>query len=261
MKLTILGSGTSIIRKERRATSFLLEVNNKLLMFDCGWGSGTNCLEAGYPLEKIDHLLISHPHSDHMGNLMNIIQSIVVQGLYFPEKKRTEPFHIHAYKGFRQNYETLRSIMFPERIEPFEIKITEYLFNSTEIDDLIIQARQVRHGENYFNAVGWRLQFRDKVFVFSGDSGYTDELVKLAFSADLAIIEMGVSLKEFQKDGPRPNHLGPLECAEIAAKAGVKKLVLSHLNDTEDYKESEKEIRKKFTGEIIFAQDLMVVKI
>lgn len=36
MKLTVLGSGTAMIRKERRAPSFLLELGGKKLLFDCG---------------------------------------------------------------------------------------------------------------------------------------------------------------------------------------------------------------------------------
>ena len=86
MKLTIIGSGTPIINLKRHASSFLLEIDDgQLLLFDCGWGCGINIVESGYDLQKIDHIFITHPHGDHLGGLINILQSIYVKGLYFIE--------------------------------------------------------------------------------------------------------------------------------------------------------------------------------
>lgn len=260
MRLTIIGSGTSIIRKERKAPCFLLEVVEKKLLFDCGWGAGLGILEAEYKIEDLDHIFITHPHADHLGNLMNLLQSIYVQGLYFTKKKRTKPFYLHGYKGFRDDYQKLREMMFPEGGEPYEIKIFEYAFNSREQDEMIIQAREVQHCPERFHAVGYRIQYKDKAFVYSGDTGYTDELIRLAFHADLAIFEMGISIKEYKELGPRPNHLSPYECGLIAQKAGVKKLIVSHLNDLSNPKDAQAEIHRMFQGEIIFAKDLLVVE-
>lgn len=261
MHLTVIGSGTCIIRPDRFAASYLLEANKQFLLFDCGWGSGINLVRAGYKLEKLDHIFVTHPHADHLGNLMNILQSIFVTGLYYPNRKRTKTLFLHGYRGFRDNYEQLRKIMFPERIEPFETKIYEYDNNSREQDDFIIQARPMAHGQGYFNAVAYRLQYHDRAFIYSGDTGFTEELIKLAFNADLAVFEMGVSIEEYQKDGPRPNHLAPYECGLIAAQAGVKKLILSHLNDLTEESAATKEVRKNFSGELIFATDLKKISV
>lgn len=96
--------------------------------------------------------------------------------------------------------------------------------------------------------------------MYSGDSGFSEKLITSARNADIAVVEASVSSKMFEELGPRPNHLSPYECGLIAAKAGVKKLVLSHLYDTATKGQIVKEARKNFSGKIIVSRDLEVVR-
>lgn len=263
MKLTIIGSGSAVIRKERKAPSMVLEVGNKTLLFDCGWGCGVNLLEAGFDIQKIDHIFITHPHADHMGDLVSLIFSMTVTGIFLPEKKRTKPLVIHGYKGLKKDFEVLHKIMHPEMIKygfPFKLKVLEYTNSSRKIDDFDIKSKEVNHTE-FFNAVAFRIEKGKKSFVYSGDTANNENLVKLSKDADLAVYEMSVPDWYFKKRGPAPTHLSPEECGQIAAQAGVKKLVLVHLYDNEPAKETRKAIKRNFKGQLIIPKDLQKIRI
>lgn len=257
MKLTVLGSGICIFKQGRKGPAFLIETNNQLILMDCGWGFGDNLLKAGYNPQDIDHVLISHPHADHMGSLMNILQSIYVAHKFLRRQKRTKPLHLHGYLGFKKDYETLRSMMFPERPEPYKIKLYEYSDTKNSFDSITIQGKEVKHNPHLFHSVGYRLEHKGKTIAYSGDSSYDETLIELAENADMAIFEASNPPKEYRKNGPKPNHLSPFEAGLLAQKAGAKKLGLVHIYfDLTTEQEITDEVRKNFDGELFLLHDL-----
>jgi ribonuclease BN (tRNA processing enzyme) len=259
MKLTILGSGTAIMCAERKGPSFLLETCGQLMMFDCGWGSGGQVLKAGYGLEQIDHIFITHPHPDHMGNLLGILQSILVSGMYFPQTKRSKTLYLHGYQGFKQDYETLRQISFPERIEPFRIEVFEYLETTKKMGDLTITSREVPHNPRLFKSIAYRIECEGESFFYSGDSSYSEALAELAKGADIAVFEIGVPPRQYREFGPHPSHLSPFEVGQLAAKAQTRHLVLSHVYAATNEVEALADVGRLFSGKTTVAQDLMVI--
>lgn len=242
----------------------MLEAGKKLLLFDCGWGAPMNIIRAGFNIQKINQIFISHPHADHMSSLINILQSIFVSGIFYPETKRTQPLYLHGYKGFKKDLHTLIKIMSPElMIEklPYQIKVFEYTDNRREIDKIKIQGRKVKHFPQEFHSTAFRVSCRDKIFVYSGDCGYDDNLVKLSQNADLAAFEATISYTYVKKFGAAPNHLSDFEAGIIAAKAKVKKLVLFHLYDKLKYSGNRLlAIKKNFKGKAYISRDLMKIK-
>ena len=75
-------------------------------------------------------------------------------------------------------------------------------------------------------AFGYRVEHDGVVIAYSGDTGETDALVELARGADLLLAE--ASFLE-QPDLPADLHLTARQAAEYAARAKVKRLVLTHL--------------------------------
>lgn len=258
MKLTILGCGICIMKEDRTGPAYLVEAGNQLLLLDCGWGFGKNFLKAGYELRNLDHILISHPHADHMGNLMNILQSIFVSGLFFPEEqKREKPLFLHGYKGFTKDYETLRKMMFPERKEPYNIKLFEYPDNLSSFGDVTIIGCEVKHNPHFFHSCAYRISYQNKSVVYSGDTSFDEALIKLSKGADFAIYEASTPPKSYRENGPARNHLSPYQAGLIAEKAGVGSLALVHVYyDLTTVAEIEEEARKNFKGELIFPHDL-----
>lgn len=262
MKLVILGSGICIFKKDRKGPAFLIDTGDQQILFDCGWGFGENFLRAGYDLLNLDRIVISHPHADHMGGLMNILQSLFVDVLYFPEKKRTKPLYLHGYKGFIKDYETLRTIMFPEKMEPYEIKLFEYPNNTNTFEDITLTGMEVQHNPKYFNSSAYRLEHNGKVFMYSGDTSMDETIATLSKDADIALYEASNTTKSYNETGAKPNHLSPFEAGLLAQKAQVKKLGLVHIYyDLTTKEEIQTEVTKNFTGELFFPSDLQVVEI
>ena len=129
----------------------------------------------------------------------------------------------------------------------------------------------------------YRFDTKYKSVVFSGDTGPSEKLVNLANGADILVSEVGTvedTIATFEKNGIWKNktdaekagfikhikeqHLTPQDVGEMAQKAGVKKVVLSHLAPTiypNDKYERWKDLTKKyFSGEVVVAEDLMRIK-
>lgn len=262
-KLIELGSGSAVLRKRRKSSCHLVEIANKLIMLDCGWGV-TNIVQTSYDLQKIDHILISHPHVDHLGNLINTLQSIYVSGLYYPETTRTKPLHLHGYQGFAQDYEQLRKLLFPERTEPYQIIIHEGDHSNDSFDGLKITHTEITHNPHLFHAASYRIEAEEngviKSLAYSGDCGYDERLIKISENADIGIFEMSNSPEKFTKNGPTPNHISPYECGQIAAKAELKNLVLVHWYDDSPQEAVIAEVQKNFKGKILIPEDLDTIE-
>ena len=266
MKLTILGSGSGFIREKRTSASFLLNADSgEAFLLDAGWGAPSRLLQAGQNIQSIDHILISHPHADHIGSLMNILQSMLLAGYEttgkgYQERKRKKPLYLHGYSGFKAHYETLRGIMMPERAEPYEIKILEYKENKNTFGNCTISGTEVKHVPQYWSSSAFRIDADGKSIAYTGDCGFDERFIKLAKGADLGIFEMSISSQMYER-GSWKGHLSPYECGLLASKAGIKRIVLVHLYDNDSSENIEKEVRKNFGGELIISQDLQTIKL
>jgi ribonuclease BN (tRNA processing enzyme) len=116
----------------------------------------------------------------------------------------------------------------------------------------------VIHGD--IEAYGFLIEAEDKRVVYSGDTAPCRELVKAAKGADLLIHEC--SLPDSLKD-KAPLHTTPSDLGKIAAEAGVKTLVITHLFPEllENLSEALSSIRKSFSGKIIVPRDTQIIAI
>ena len=150
---------------------------------------------------------------------------------------------------------------------------TGYKFNFTELnngivfkdDNLTVEAFKVNHGE-FEDAYGFRFTSKDKVIVFSGDTGPSKSLERYAKDADILVHEV-YSNEGFLKKTEdwqiyhKAHHTSTYEVGEIASRAKPKLLLLSHIlfwgSEPQDILE---ETRTTFSGNIKIAEDLMVIK-
>jgi ribonuclease BN (tRNA processing enzyme) len=132
-----------------------------------------------------------------------------------------------------------------------------------------------------YRAVSYRIDSRDRSITISGDTAYSDNLVRLAEGSDVLVcetMEVAATRANFERrvaagayaDNPEgiwqhivETHLTTEDTGRIAAEAGVSTLVLTHLipgglTDLPDeaYVEG---VRRHFDGEIIVGRDLMVI--
>jgi len=262
MKLTILGSGTSIIKKDRLAPGYLVELNSgESFLFDCGGTVAQRFANIKFDYLGLDHIFISHPHPDHLGGLISFLHGIVLKSMYFGclgKKRRKKKLLLHGYPGFVKAYKSLRKLIFSESIETYPIKVMEYKNQKVRYPGFIIKTAIVPHAEKLFKSLALRLEADGKIFFYSGDTRYSKQLVKLAENADLALIDssgLGAGL------GEKGYHITPEGAGKVAQEARVKKLIPTHHYDVKPAKQILQEAKKYFSGEIVLAEDLMVIKI
>lgn len=91
MKLTILGNNSALPAYGRHPTAQALQVEDQVLLIDCGEGTQIQLDHYGIRWRKLTHIFISHLHGDHYFGLPGILTTMSLLG-------RTTPLHLHAPK-------------------------------------------------------------------------------------------------------------------------------------------------------------------
>jgi ribonuclease BN (tRNA processing enzyme) len=89
MKVTILGSGSFFVSKDRSGPAYLLEANDKKFLIDCGPGTLNRLSQLGVALEDIDYILLSHFHPDHTSDLFALQMSFRLRDFFGEQDYKT----------------------------------------------------------------------------------------------------------------------------------------------------------------------------
>ncbi|MCP4747634.1 MAG: ribonuclease Z [Desulfobacteraceae bacterium] len=250
MKITIVGSGTCVPRLERSSSSVLIESDSVKILLDLGLGTIRRLLEYGVTIDGLTHIFLSHFHPDHTCELAPLLFATKYPG----NLSRITPLILAGGPGINDFYHALQAaygdwIVLPD--EQFAIcQLDPMRSEKTKWGDLTVHVRPVSHRPE---SLAIRIENRaGKSVVYSGDTDKCDALADLAHETDLFICESAMP------DEKRvPGHLTPGLAAEIASKARVKQLVLTHLYPACDQVDIAKQAANVYKGLIIVAQDLM----
>lgn len=278
-QLVILGSGTPNPNPERGGSAYAVIVDNTPYLVDFGpgtirsfaalmpaWGGGMKEMD----VTKIEHAFLTHIHSDHTTGLSDLLLTPWIMG-------RENKLNLYGPKGL----EKMAGSLLDAYADDIDYRVngtqpsngTGYQFNFTELADgvifqdrnLMVEAFKVNHGD-FEDAYGFRFTSKDKVIVFSGDTGPSKSLERYAKDADILVHEVYSNAGFLKKTKNwqiyhRGHHTSTYEVGEIASRAKPKILVLSHIlfwgADEQDILE---ETRTTFSGNIKIAEDLMVIK-
>lgn len=252
--VTILGSGTIVPSLRRSPSALLLEAAGLKLLFDIGPGTMRRLLEAGTMIHEIDLLLLSHFHPDHSGELVPFLFATK-----YPETcRRRRPFTIAGVRGLRKFYEDLRGVYGDWIVLPDELVSLREMDNqkpdAISAGKLLVRSRPVAHTES---SIGYRVETPAGISVtYSGDTDLCDDLVELGRGADLFICECSLP-DEMKVSG----HLTPFEAGTTAARAGAKRLVLTHFYPECDGLDIKAQCRRAWPGPLTLAEDLMKIEI
>ncbi len=254
ISVTILGSGTCVPSLSRSACSVLMAVGGMKLLFDAGPGTMRRLLEANTTIFDISFIFFSHFHPDHTGEFVPFLFATK-----YPNKnQRKTPLHILSGKGFSALYKGLKSV-YGEWIElaPGLLKFTE-LDNKgpdfRKFDNFRVDSLPTAHNEE---SIAFKITGNHgRSVVYSGDTDFNENLVALARDTDLLICESAFP-DQFKVKG----HLTPSLAGEIASRANVGKLILTHFYPECDNVNIEEECRKTYSGPLVLANDLLKIEL
>ncbi len=256
MEVIILGSGTYQPELTRHASSYLVKIKSKNLVFDFGRGALGQLLKVGIEYYDIDQIFISHTHPDHCSELSSFLHIALSEPRY--GKFRKADLTIYGPKGIKQIVSYLfKAFNFTVFKPKYKILIKELTRDKIIQDkDYTIKNFEASHDTN-INCLCYKIKSRGKVLAYSGDTRDCAGLRKACQGADLAIIE--ASWPQKSKYG---NHLTGSQAAQIAQEAKVKKLVLTHVAPYYlKHYNVVKEAKKYFKGPVSIAKDLKKIKI
>ena len=248
--ITILGSGTCVPSLTRSSCSVLLEVEDRKLLFDIGPGTIRRLLEAGTTIFDISHIFVSHLHPDHTGEFVSFLFSTK----YANTAGRTTPLTVVAGKGFSSFLDRLENVYGRHIVlESGMLNICELdtsRQDALEIGSITIESIPMLHTDE---SIAYRVTSADgRCLVYSGDTDVCDNLVTLAQDADLLICESSFP-DELKSEG----HLTPSLAGEMATRANVGELILTHFYPECDGENIRQQCRKTYDGPLLLAEDLM----
>jgi ribonuclease BN (tRNA processing enzyme) len=288
--ITLGTGGGPLPRPDRAQSSNLLIVNGTLYLIDAGGGVTGRIVQSGNNFRKVGKIFITHVHSDHTAGLATLLVS--------QWEQQAEPADIYGsgvaalVKGAidyltpnaeirwaegkkRPMTETFRA----HDVEPglvyqdANVKVT-----AVENTHFHFQPGTPPYGK--YKSYSYRFETPDRIVFFTGDTGPSDAVVELAKGADLYVTETtspeGV-VEVFKKSGiwqaktpaeqegflrhMHEEHVTPEDIGKMAARAGVKAVVMTHLgpstNSDEEYQRYVDEAKKYYGGPITLAKDLM----
>ena len=293
MRLTFLGTAGSWPTKERSASAVALDLEQELVLLDCGEGTQRQFFQSSASFMRVRRIFITHFHGDHFLGLPGLIQSMSLNhreqplDIYGPPDAEEMvgralrlgyfqlrfPVEVHALapdatlelEGYRVRTAAARHPV-PSLAYRLEERPKRGRFDAVRARELGVRGADFARLENGENVrVGDRLVRPEELLgpprpgrsvVYSGDSAPTESLVRLAEKATVLVHE-ATAATELEKEANEWGHSSARQAAECARQAEVGALFLTHFSAR--YKELEPletEARVVFAGSTA-ARDLL----
>lgn len=214
--LTVLGSSAMYATRERASSGYLLNIDGHNILMDSGGGTWRNLLEQlHYP--SLEAVLISHRHPDHTID--------VLQAFHARMYGDAQPLPAIPLWGPQEAIDRL--VGFSDEIaQTFELNAVD---DGDVIDVCGATVTFVRMAHPPVT-LGMRVEYGGKTLAYSADTGPAADFERLAGGADVFLCEA-----TFQEDDDEwEGHMTAAQAGAAAARAGVGKLVLTHLPANRD---------------------------
>ncbi len=296
IKLTFLGTAASIPTAKRNHTGILLDYKGEHVLFDCGEGIQRQFRKARINPGKINRILISHWHGDHVLGLPGLMQTLALSGY-------NKTLYIYGPKGTKKLFKKLWNLF--QFVGEYPIKVEEVSGKFLETDDFYLEAKSMTHripcnaytfiikdklridkkklsktkipsgplisklkkgksisykGKRYLAKNLTCLEKGKKISVIM-DTGMNKQVIPFVKNSDVLICEssFGEDMKNFAKER---YHLTAKQAGEIAKKSKSKKLVLVHISQRyeKDLKVILNQAKKEFKN-VVLVKDLDVIEL
>lgn len=221
MLLVPLGvSAGGVPRPGGAGSGYLVQEGSTHLLLDCGNGVLGN-LARYVPFQRVDALFLSHLHPDHFSDLYPLLL----------QRTRYAPLRVYAPPGSRRKLDAWFQLLSSNPgLYQGALDLVEYEPGKAfKVGGLKVTPAAVEHSVPAF---GCRVEAGRRALAYSGDSRQCDALVELARDAQVflceATLQEGVGDAQFNQR-QMAAHMTAKQAGEVAAKAGCRALVLTHI--------------------------------
>ena len=272
LKVVLLGTGVGPpVNLRQYGTSTLIEAGSVRLLFDCGRGATFRLAQVGVPLGSISRLFLTHLHSDHVIQIPDLLLTGWVGGgrkipleVWGPEGtsdmmehlQRAFAFDIHMRRDVDEkapgdgikvvSHDIKQGVVFAQQ----EVKVTAFLVDHSPVTP----------------AFGYRIDYRGRSVVLSGDTRMSENLIRFAQGADVLVHEVldAETVRVWFPTNPKvaeailAKHTTPEQAGELFARVKPRLAVYSHAPDAERVLS---QTRKTYTGPLQGAEDMLTINI
>lgn len=272
IRVTLLGTASGPrVHPGKAGISTLVEAGGQRLLFDAGRGVLPRLVEAGYPMNAVTKLFLTHLHSDHV---LDIPDLLLMPWAAAPERK--VPLEVWGPAG---TSDMLRHL---EAAFAFDIHMRRDVDESFSADGIKVLAHDISEGKVYEQqgvavtafrvshgrvdpSYGYRVSYAGRSVAISGDTSPSDSLVAACKGVDVLIHEAidADLLQKLVPDEQRrqaivARHTTPEQAAQIFTRVSPRLALFSHSPGTAAIIDR---TRRAYPGRVEMGEDLMVIEI
>ena len=273
LNVTLLGTGNPRPVMDRFGPSILVEAGDTKLLFDCGRGATQRLYQLKIGFADLNTLFLTHLHSDHTVGIPDLWLTGWVMG-------RKTPLRIWGPDGTRAMADHL------QHAYAFDIHIRRDVDEKLPAEGAAIWAHDIEQGQVFEEkgikvtafavdhgpvkpAFGYRVDFAGRSVVLSGDTRFSENLIRFAQGVDVLIHEVldpeaynqaDVTFTDEQKQKVIAHHTTPEEAGVVFARVKPKLAVYSHIVPPE-VPNVIPDTRKTYSGPLEVGEDLMSIEV
>ena len=257
MKLTVLGSGTSVPHPHRSSPAFWLQTSVGSILLDIGPDAPHRMAEEQIDWPNLDSIWISHFHLDHFGGLAPFLFSL----RWSPQtRERSKPLKLFGPLGLKNVINAINDANNYRLFQlPFPVELIEVAANASFEILPSVAATTTKTPHTKESLALTLTDTGGKVLAYTSDTGFNDELANLAKGADLLLMECS-----FRRNKSIQTHLELSEVMRVAEQAAPTRMLLGHLYPEWDAVCLSEELRRQNAHplcELIEASDGLCLKV
>lgn len=286
MKIYVLGAGTPTPTPARFGSSYVIDVDGELIMFDCGPAATHKLVKAGLWPTAVTHLFFTHHHFDHDVDLPCFLlcrwdQSIgqeAVLRVFGPPPTKTltegiigvDGLFAHDWKariglaGSQQVFVN-RGGSLPRPAPVVDAMDVSPGFCYSSPHGWRVTAALAEHAQPYLDSLAWRLDTVDHSVVITGDTQPCATVEELARDADVMLCMCWDREERMRKRGEAVGQCGTIGAGKLAERAGVRQLVLVHagagLEEAGEAGAAIEDVATVFSGQSMLASELEIIEL
>jgi len=272
-----LGTGSPPPVMRRFGPATLVQAGRETLLFDAGRGATQRLMQAGVRLGAIDGLFVTHLHSDHVVGIPDLWLMGWLPSAYGGRSAPMRVWGPQGTKAMMTGLEQAYAWDIQARIADQKLAGEGVATDTTEIQEGVVYERngvkvtafEVDHGPLLKPAFGYRVDYDGRSVLISGDTKFSENLIKFATGVDLLIHQVAMAKDELLRSSVMvrailDHHTKPDEAGVVFSRAKPKLAVFYHLvlqGTPQHPAPTEEDVvaqtRKTYQGPLVVSEDLM----